>query len=232
MLGALRMTLSAIALLSLLAGTAIGCGDDGRDGDEPNCKPTFEEYCGEQGCGTVGMLDATLADLLMPSRFPTYGSVATLGECDGQVVIEHGSGISGARYAYDADSGELIGIDNVTSDEPQECDGELQVGAPIAECDSCPLVGLQSESDLDVSPCTGERAQPFLEACMQNPPALVADCAACACEHCYPAFSGDCDPDPNKQENVCHGIGASCVLEHCDDCALLQAAADPAATER
>lgn len=225
MLGAHRATLSTLALLVSLAATAVGCGDDGSDGDAPDCTPTLDEYFGDQSSDTINTLDASLEDLLNPRRFPTFGRVVTLGECGGQVVIEQGSGVGGARYAYDADSGELIGIDNVYSDEPHECDGKLQVGEPIADCDSCPLLGLQSEHDLDVSPCTGARAQPFLDACVQNPPELVADCAACACEHCYPAFSGDCDPDPAEQENVCHAIGARCVLDHCDDCALLQAAA-------
>src|SRR5262249_9563463 len=131
-----------------------------------------------------------------------------------------------------ADSGELIGIDNVYSDTPHECDGELQVGEPIADCDGCPLVGLQSESDLDTPPCTGARAQPFIDACMQRPPALVADCAACACEHCSPPFTRACDPAPNAQENLCPAIAARCVLEHCANCAPLQAAADTAAAER
>jgi hypothetical protein len=233
---------SAIALLALLAGTAVGCSDSdsdndsdsdgGGDGGEPDCTQTLAEYCGDQGCNSMSTLDVSLEDLLNPRRFPTYGRVATLAECDGQVVIEQSTGLGGERYAYDAESGELIGIDNVYSDVPQECDGKRQIGAPIADCDSCPLVGLQSEHDLDVAPCTGERAQPFIDACVQNPPAIIADCAACACEHCYPAFIPDCDPDPAKQENVCHAIGARCVLDHCADCAMLQAAAAAAPPER
>ena len=121
-----------------------------------------------------------------------------------------------SRHVYDA-RGRLIGS-NAGSDQVDEhCpDGFFTGDTTTHGCDSCLLTGY---SNLDGEACTGKLAQPRIAMCMHYPPALVHDCSACACKHCYPhlltckQFEQDRDAD-----QLCRAIASECVFEHCAEC--------------
>jgi hypothetical protein len=205
-----------IAIAIALCGS--GCSD------EEDCTPTLEQWCGEEGCAGRPDLDEALEML----RNDT-GSMNSAQHCGDRVIVRFSGGYTGSSFAYDAESGKLVGgssfTDHVTDDE---CANQMRAAGEPTSCsgEACNLRSNDYVTEVVGDACEGELAEPFIELCLADPHGALASCKECACPACYPVLRSG--PVGSKLTPV----AIDCVSEHCaDDCsaeleALEQAADD------
>jgi hypothetical protein len=188
-----------------IATLALGCNEHE---NHVSCTQSLQSACQNGACDNWRKFDDVIADP------PLNLSVATCGD---RRVLTVSDFYLFSSHVYDA-RGRLIGAHGGSDQIDQHCQDGFSAGDTTAhDCDSCLLTGYADFSD---EACTGKIAQPRIAMCMHDPPALVHDCAACACEHCYPQLLTCTQLEHDHQDDgeLCQTLASACVSQHCGAC--------------
>jgi hypothetical protein len=177
---------------------------------EEDCAPSLEEWCGEEGCEARPDLDEALAQLLTSN-----GILDSSQRCGDRVNVIFSGGFTSTSLVYDVGSGKLLGgangSDQVTNDE---CANQMaSAGEPVAcHGDACSLWVSGYTAGPSADACQGALAEPFIAACLAEPPSTIAGCEECACSSCYSTllpWRGDI--------GMVAPSALSCLKDHCPD---------------
>ena len=177
---------------------------------EEDCAPSLEEWCGEEGCDARPDLDEALAQL------PTSNGVLDSARlCGDRVLVIFSGGFTSTSLVYDVANGKLVGgaqgSDALTDDE---CENQMGSAGEPATCyeDGCSLWVSGHTADPAADACQGALAEPFIGACLAEPPSAIAGCEECACASCYSTLL------PWRGDIAMIAPSAlSCLNDHCPD---------------
>jgi len=198
----------------LCAAVGVSCAEDEAAND---CEWTLQEWCAEmQSCEGYETRDQALATVL-DDGISLFGASA----CDDGSSIRVGGGLGGKTFKYDRTSGELVGAMTYSDALMEGCDRGNTGAGEMALCwDGCTLLSETLLEGDDSEACTGAVAEPFIAACMDEPPSLVVGCEACACTACYPTLLQCARIEREQDEpDACATVDEAieCIMANCSD---------------
>lgn len=190
--------------LAALVQYVAGCAAE----EDEDCTPSLEEWCGEDGCDARPDLDEALAQLrASDSRFDSSQL------CGDRVMVAFSTGFTSTALLYEVASGKLVGgaegSDALTNDE---CQNEMASAGEPLPChgETCSLWVSGYTAAASADACQGELAEPFIAACLAEPPSAIAGCEGCACAPCYHTLL-----PPWEDRTAIAPVALSCVNNHC-----------------